>query len=69
MSEARDPIEIACPKCRHQIYPSLAGQKIDIDMRCPNCGHLLGVEPAIYQKLFQAIEHEEAKRIGQNGEH
>ena len=69
MSESRDPIEIACPKCRYQVHPSLTGQQIDIDMRCPNCGQLLGVEPTIHKKILQAIEHEDMKRIGQRGEH
>lgn len=69
MSEARDPIEIACPKCRHQINPSLAGLQVDINSRCPNCGQLLGVKPAIYKKLFQAAADEYAKGVLKDGKH
>lgn len=69
MSEASNPIEVACPKCRHQIYPGLTGQQIEIDMRCPNCGYLMGSESATYKKLLQARVHEDTKGGGQSGDH
>lgn len=55
MDPASDRAKVTCPKCDKQVFPGIPREQLDIDIRCPFCGYLLGAQEPVRKLIFEAI--------------